>query len=632
MSSKNPAQGMSSGRMKASADPDVTPSILPRSRWGLGTSILVLVLAAVLGFGAGGAYAVVVDAAPGPVSSDAPGGPPPIPALPAATGEPPPADAIADPVTSNAVCGGWHQQSNYGERWPAGSTWWEYSCSYENSQYYDPCAGGSAGGSGGYACTAVCYGYPWDCYGTTEGWADYFYWDGSDAVFYGQNHSYSIDDANGNSSSSAYWWDGPTRQWYNLGPYSLNVSKYGPGSGEVSSTPAGISCGYNCRASFDGGTQVTLTANPNASSIFTGWSGDCSGTGECQITMDQARSVTATFAAKRPPPPTFMDTDPASPANGNSPRIRGSADPGSTVRLYTTADCSGSPAATGTAAEFASPGIAVSVADDSSTTFHATATDTAGNASVCSSDSRTYVEDSTPPSGAQITTALANVSLTTPFTVAWDGATDSGSGVKSYDAFTRSAPYNGSYGSWSVFKTTSGPGSESNSGQPGNSYCFRVTATDNAANTSGPSADECTTLPVDDPSLAGSGWTRATGQSGYYRGTYSRSSTKGATLTLAGVQAERISLVATTCPSCGKVKVLQGGALLNTLNLYSASLQTERILSVASFSMIHTGTVTLKVATSGKPVTIDGLAVEPGSTLAGAVGAVGTSRRFRLKL
>ena len=53
------------------------------------------------------------------------------------------------------------------------------------------------------------------------------------------------------------------------------------------------------------------------------------------------------------------------------------------MRIYTTADCSGSPAAIGSAAAFSSPGLTVSAATGS-TTFTATATDAAGNTSLCS--------------------------------------------------------------------------------------------------------------------------------------------------------------------------------------------------------------------------------------------------------
>ena len=48
---------------------------------------------------------------------------------------------------------------------------------------------------------------------------------------------------------------------------------------------------------------MTLTETPGAGSNFTGWGGACSGTGTtCQVTMDQARNVTATFVPFAPDP------------------------------------------------------------------------------------------------------------------------------------------------------------------------------------------------------------------------------------------------------------------------------------------------------------------------------------------
>jgi hypothetical protein len=82
---------------------------------------------------------------------------------------------------------------------------------------------------------------------------------------------------------------------FNPGGYTLSVSKTGTGTGTVTSNPAGVSCGATCSASFTSGTQVTLTATPNNGSTFAGWSGVCSGTGTCFVTMDTVKSVTATF-------------------------------------------------------------------------------------------------------------------------------------------------------------------------------------------------------------------------------------------------------------------------------------------------------------------------------------------------
>jgi uncharacterized repeat protein (TIGR02543 family) len=68
----------------------------------------------------------------------------------------------------------------------------------------------------------------------------------------------------------------------------------------MTSDVGGIDCndgGGTCTQNYDNGTPVTLTATPNTNATFVGWSGACSGTSStCQVTMDQARDVTATFA------------------------------------------------------------------------------------------------------------------------------------------------------------------------------------------------------------------------------------------------------------------------------------------------------------------------------------------------
>jgi hypothetical protein len=98
-----------------------------------------------------------------------------------------------------------------------------------------------------------------------------------------------------------------------------------------------------------------------------------------------------------PPPaaPTLNDTDPDSPANDNQPEVKGTAEAGSTVDIYTNALCTGGPVASGSAAQLASPGITVTVLDNSTTTFHATATNT-GGPSPCSAG-LTYMEVTPAP-------------------------------------------------------------------------------------------------------------------------------------------------------------------------------------------------------------------------------------------
>ncbi len=70
------------------------------------------------------------------------------------------------------------------------------------------------------------------------------------------------------------------------------------GTGQVDSNPAGIDCpAQDCSAEFPSDTGVTLSAStgPEPGVIFAGWSGDCSGTGDCLLTMDADKNVTATF-------------------------------------------------------------------------------------------------------------------------------------------------------------------------------------------------------------------------------------------------------------------------------------------------------------------------------------------------
>ncbi|MBK7660167.1 MAG: PQQ-binding-like beta-propeller repeat protein [Betaproteobacteria bacterium] len=76
---------------------------------------------------------------------------------------------------------------------------------------------------------------------------------------------------------------------------ALTVTRAGTGTGNVLSAPAGIDCGAACTANFNSGASVTLTATPTAGSTFAGWSGACTGAGTCIVTMDAAKSVTATF-------------------------------------------------------------------------------------------------------------------------------------------------------------------------------------------------------------------------------------------------------------------------------------------------------------------------------------------------
>src|SRR5262245_60900506 len=182
--------------------------------------LMVVIAVLLAGSLVGGSDAAAVITQPvvvvGPVA-------PPLQAFPAASPTAPPAAAIADPVEPAATCGGWSRQDLYGGAWPAGSTWWEYRCTYA----YPVCGPG--------ACTT-----DW----TSSLWTDYFYWDGSKPVFYGEfygDYYYG--------SGCDYWWDQPTAGWY---VFDTPACPFGAPGNAAPSAAFSFSCsGLTC--SFDAG-------------------------------------------------------------------------------------------------------------------------------------------------------------------------------------------------------------------------------------------------------------------------------------------------------------------------------------------------------------------------------------------
>ncbi|HKJ66084.1 MAG TPA: hypothetical protein VJ969_11820 [Desulfopila sp.] len=78
----------------------------------------------------------------------------------------------------------------------------------------------------------------------------------------------------------------------------LHVTKDGPGDGTITSIPMGLSCGSVCGYGFIKDSRVDVRATPARGASFSGWSSEwCSGSGVCTVTMDEAKSVTASFGA-----------------------------------------------------------------------------------------------------------------------------------------------------------------------------------------------------------------------------------------------------------------------------------------------------------------------------------------------
>jgi hypothetical protein len=84
------------------------------------------------------------------------------------------------------------------------------------------------------------------------------------------------------------------------------------------------------------------------------------------------------------------------------------------------------------------------------------------------------------------------------------------------------------------------------------------------------------------------------------------SSAKGATLRRTHARVDRVAVLATTCAKCGKVSIYVGSHHVGTIDLHSSHTHHQVLKSLATFHT-RSGTVTLKVTTSGKPVAVDGV-------------------------
>jgi hypothetical protein len=224
------------------------------------------------------------------------------------------------------------------------------------------------------------------------------------------------------------------------------VSSVSPASPNPSTTPV-------VKGSAETGSTVTLYATSSCTGTALG-SGTAAAFAGSGITVTVPRDATTTIYAKAgksgqsdspcsttsvaytsdataPALVTLTSVSPSSPGQSTAPVVKGTAEAGSTVRLYTTSSCTGTPAASGTAAAFGSTGFSVTVAAGSTTTFRATATDAAGNTSACSTSTLTYTQDSSAPSGVTLTSVTPGSpgKSTTPVV---KGTAEAGSTVRLY--------------------------------------------------------------------------------------------------------------------------------------------------------------------------------------------------------
>ena len=175
--------------------------------------------------------------------------------------------------------------------------------------------------------------------------------------------------ANGNQGA-AYEWIRPAGGWSSMTQ-----------SAQMTAASGGPNDNLGQSAAISGDTMIVGAHQPNI------------GPGAAFVFIEDASP---------PAPPAFTATVPGSPASDTNPRITGSAEAASTVRLYSDAACAGAPAGQGPASDFAAPGLQVTVAAGTTTTFHATATDRAGNVSPCSIPSIGYTATTAAGGGTPI--------------------------------------------------------------------------------------------------------------------------------------------------------------------------------------------------------------------------------------
>jgi hypothetical protein len=127
-------------------------------------------------------------------------------------------------------------------------------------------------------------------------------------------------------------------------------------------------------------------------------------------------SIETTLSPATTGTPAVTVTDPVGPSNSTTPKVKGTAEAGSTVTLFANGTCTGPALGSGTAADFAAAGITATVPSDATTTIFAKASKATQFDSACSTTSASYVNDAATPN-TNITSPSANAvakSLTVP--------------------------------------------------------------------------------------------------------------------------------------------------------------------------------------------------------------------------
>ena len=144
----------------------------------------------------------------------------------------------------------------------------------------------------------------------------------------------------------------------------------------------------------------------------------------------------------------------------------------------------------------------------------------------------------------------------------------------------------------------------------GQTTCLRGQARNGFGTFSDWSDAYCIHTPLDDSELtATSAWKSVT-STGLWFGSAFTTKKNGARLTLPGVQdADRLGVVATRCPSCGKVGVYVGTTKVGVLRLAADDFETQDVQVLPRLATRLDGKLRLVVESVERKVQIDGLVV-----------------------
>jgi len=209
--------------------------------------------------------------------------------------------------------------------------------------------------------------------------------------------------------------------------------------------------------------------------------------------------------------------------------------------------------------------------------------------------------------------AATLVPKTGSVTVTWSASTDDGAGVKHYLVETSSTPMTakGRTGPWSTVATVTSTTAKV-AVVRGATSCVRVTAVDKAGHPT-TSAQRCIGVPFNAADFTASkkpAWKSLSGAK-YAFGSARTTSAVGASLTKADVKGKQVGLLVWRCPTCGSVTLQWGKAKpFATLSLKGKATKKPTWLFTKPTAKAATGTLIIKVASKGKPVTVDAVTLK----------------------